>query len=90
MNSPFWTYLSALPSLTPHQIYLVGGSVRDLLIGKQDIKDIDLLIPSGSEDVARRFADTIGGSFFFLDEERKITRIVKHTDAGIIQFVKSN
>jgi poly(A) polymerase len=90
MNSPFRTYLAALPSLTPRQIFLVGGSVRDLLIGRQDIKDIDLLIPSGSEDVARRFADTIGGSFFFLDEERKITRIVKHTDAGIIQFDFTN
>ena len=54
MNSPFGTYLSELPSLTLHKIYLVGGSVRDLLIGKQDIKDIDLLTASGSEDVARR------------------------------------
>ena len=90
MNSPFRAYLSKLPSLTPHPIYLVGGSVRDLLIGTQDIKDIDLLIASGSEDVARLFADAIGGSFFFLDEERKITRIVKHTDADIIQFDFTN
>jgi poly(A) polymerase len=90
MNSPFGTYLSKLPSLTPHTIYLVGGSVRDLLIGEQDIRDIDLLMASGSEDVARTFADTIGGSFFFLDEERKITRIIKHTDADIIQFDFTN
>ncbi|MCK9420142.1 MAG: HD domain-containing protein [Nitrospirae bacterium] len=90
MNSPFGTYLSALPSLTPHTIYLVGGSVRDLLIGRQDIRDIDLLMASGSEDVARTFAAAIGGSFFFLDEERKITRIVKQTDADIIQFDFTN
>jgi poly(A) polymerase len=90
MNSPFGTYLSKLPSFTPDPIYLVGGSVRDLLIGKQDIKDIDLLMASGSEDVARTFADAIGGSFFFLDEERKITRIVKHTDSDIIQFDFTN
>ena len=90
MNSPFGTYLSKLPSLTPHPVYLVGGSVRDLLIGTQDIKDIDLLIASGSEDVARTFADAIRGSFFFLDEERKITRIVKHTDSDTIQFDFTN
>jgi len=90
MNSPFRTYLSKLPFLTPHPVYLVGGSVRDLLIGEQDIKDIDLLIASGSEDVARLFADAIRGSFFFLDEERKITRIVKHTDSDTIQFDFTN
>jgi poly(A) polymerase len=90
MNSPFRTYLSQLPALTPNKIYLVGGPVRDLMIGGQDIRDIDLLIASGSEDVARTFADIIGGHFFFLDEERKITRVVKHADAGIIQFDFTN
>ena len=32
----------------------------------------------------------IGGSFFFLDEERKISRIVKHLDSDIIQFDFTN
>jgi poly(A) polymerase len=82
--------LSQLLLLTPHPIYLVGGSVRDLLIGKQDIKDIDLLMQSGSEDVAHTFADRIGGSFFFLDEERKITRVVKQADGEAIQFDFTN
>jgi len=90
MNSPFTTFLSQLLSLTPHAIYLVGGSVRDLLIGTRAIRDIDLLFASGSENVARMFADAIGGSFFFLDEERKITRIVKNTDSGDIQFDFTN
>lgn len=90
MKPPFGTYLSQLPALTPQTIYLVGGSVRDLLTGRQDIKDIDFLIPSGSEDVARTFAGAIGGSFFFLDEERKITRVVKQTDADTIQFDFTN
>jgi tRNA nucleotidyltransferase/poly(A) polymerase len=86
MNLPAFTCLSQLIPLTPQTIYLVGGSVRDLLIGIQDIKDIDILIPSGSESGARAFADKIGGTFFFLDEERKITRVVKQTDGEIIQF----
>src|SRR3989304_10261741 len=90
MNSPFRTYLSKLPLLTPEKIYLVGGSVRDLLIGTRDIKDIDLLMASGSEDVARTFAEAIGGSFLFLDEQRMITRIVQQTDSDIIQFDFTN
>ena len=90
MNAPFGTYLSELPSLTPQKIYLVGGSVRDLLLGSRNIKDIDLLMASGSEDVARRFAGVIGASFFFLDEERKITRVVKQADHEVIQFDFTN
>ena len=90
MKFPALTYLSQLVTLTAQEIYLVGGSVRDLLIGKEDIKDIDLLIPSGSEDVARAFADTIKASFFFLDQERKITRVVKQKDNDVIQFDFTN
>jgi len=83
-------YLSQLIALTPQPVYLVGGSVRDLLIGAQDLKDIDLVMQSGSESVSQAFADAIGGSFFFLDEERKITRVVRSSDGGIIQFDFTN
>jgi tRNA nucleotidyltransferase/poly(A) polymerase len=90
MNSPAFTYLAQLVSLSPREIYLVGGSVRDLLIGMHDIRDIDLLMPSGSEAAARSFADTIDGSFFFLDKERGITRVVKQANGDIIQFDFTN
>ena len=90
MNTIALQLLSSLVSLTSQKIYLVGGSVRDLLIGRQDIKDIDLLMSTGSEDVARAFANKIGGSFFFLDEERKITRVIKQDESGAIQFDFTN
>ena len=83
-------YLARLTALTPRPIYLVGGSVRDLLSGARNIKDIDLVMPSASEDVARTFADLIGGSFFFLDEERKVTRVMKREADGAIQFDFTN
>ena len=47
-------------------------------------------MPSGSEIAARAFADKIGGSFFFLDEERKITRVVKNEAGEVIQFDFTN
>ena len=84
------TCLAELIPLTSQNIYLVGGSIRDLLLGKQEIKDIDVLIPSGSEAVARSFADSISGSFFFLDEVRKNTRVVKQTGGEIVQFDFAN
>lgn len=83
-------HLSKLITLTPQPVYLVGGSVRDLLIGTQDIRDIDIVMPKDSESVARAFADAIGGSFFFLDEERKITRVVRSSVGGILQFDFTN
>src|SRR5512144_243903 len=79
-------YLSQLASRSSRQIYLVGGSVRDLLAGGREIRDLDLLMPTGSEETARVFADAIGGSFFFLDEERRISRVVKQEDGDFFQF----
>lgn len=90
MHVPAATFLSRLGTLTQHPLYLVGGPVRDLLIGIKDIKDIDLAMPAGSEEVARRFADAVGGSFFFLDEERGITRVVKQEGAETFQFDFTN
>src|SRR5512145_1099800 len=84
------TALARLITLTPGPVYLVGGSVRDLVAGTEIIKDIDLVMASGSEDVARAFAGLIGGSFFVLDEERKITRVVKRGPDGMLQFDFTN
>lgn len=90
MNSATLSFLSRLVSLSNQPLYLVGGSVRDLLAGNENIKDIDLLMPSGSETAARAFADRIGGSFFFLDEERKVSRVVKREAGGAVQFDFTN
>jgi len=83
-------WLSQLLTLSSQDVYLVGGSVRDLVIGRNDVKDIDILMPAGSDAIARVFADRIGGSFFFLDEARKISRVVKQNDHEFIQFDFAN
>jgi poly(A) polymerase len=95
MDGSFLTSLAILSSLTPRNVYLVGGSVRDLILGIREIKDIDLLMEDSSESVARNFAERIGGSFFFLDERRNITRVVvkqgfERAPAGLLQFDFTN
>jgi poly(A) polymerase len=90
MNPSIYAWLSQLLALSSKDIYLVGGSVRNLVLGRTDIKDIDILLPAGSDAVARAFADRIGGSFFFLDETRCISRVAKHVDRDIIQFDFTN
>lgn len=57
-------------------LYLVGGSVRDALLGRE-LNDFDFALSAAWEEVARRFARKIGGSFFWLDEPRQQARVVK-------------
>ncbi len=90
MNPSTHTWLSQLLTLFSQDVYLVGGLVRDLVIGRNDVKDIDILMPAESEAIARVFADRIGGSFFFLDETRNISRVVKQNDHEFIQFDFAN
>ncbi len=60
MDTPFW---------------LVGGCVRDALLGRPSA-DWDILVARDAPGSARRLADRIGGSFVPLDEERSIARVV--------------
>jgi tRNA nucleotidyltransferase/poly(A) polymerase len=56
--------------------YLVGGSVRDLLL-KRELKDLDFAIKGDSLKVGREFSKKIGGKFVLLDEVFSVGRIVK-------------
>ena len=69
-------------ALAPHldNVYLVGGIVRDLVLGNQT-KDIDLVTDSDSLLTARALADTFDGEFYPLDSERGIGRaLIKYKD----------
>ncbi len=56
--------------------YIVGGAVRDLLLSRQTVEDLDLTVPSGALVLAAVLADRLGGAFVALDEERGAGRIV--------------
>ena len=55
--------------------YLVGGWVRDRLIGRPT-RDIDLAVAGDGLEVARLVADGLGASFVPLDEVNRIGRVV--------------
>ncbi len=59
--------------------FIVGGTVRDLLLGRQ-IKDADIVVKGDAERIGRSFADTIGASFVLLDRDFGITRIARHNE----------
>jgi tRNA nucleotidyltransferase/poly(A) polymerase len=62
-------------------IYLVGGSVRDLLL-QRPIHDLDLVMAGDVRPVARRVANAVGGAFYMLDEERNTARVIDRHAAG--------
>ena len=64
-------------NLLPKPIYVVGGAVRDGLLGRTRKElDLDLTIATGAVDVARRLAHEYRAGFVLLDAERQIARVV--------------
>lgn len=61
-------------------IYLVGGAIRDHLMGKE-ISDIDLTCKHGIE-IGRSIADQYGFALFILDKERDICRLIETRPDG--------
>lgn len=60
--------------------YVVGGLVRDILMGR-DTADIDLAVASDALEVAPKVATALGGKYVLLDEVNRIGRVVL-TDVG--------
>jgi poly(A) polymerase len=59
----------------PGQLYLVGGTVRDALLG-HPVHDIDIATPLNGLDIARALADALGGAYYPVDRERRTGRVL--------------
>jgi len=59
-------------------LYLVGGAVRDSLLGKP-CSDFDFICAHNPRALARTFANENKGDFFVLDEERDTCRVLINT-----------
>ncbi|UNU24890.1 CCA tRNA nucleotidyltransferase [Microcoleus vaginatus] len=65
-----------LKLLTP-PAYLVGGAVRDALLGRRShYFDLDFVMLTRAVKTARKIADRTKGGFVLLDAERQIARVV--------------
>lgn len=56
-------FLTLLSKYLPEETYLVGGFVRDYLLGRET-KDIDLIVRGNAKSYAQRLAETLKGSHF--------------------------
>jgi tRNA nucleotidyltransferase/poly(A) polymerase len=66
------TIRDALPDV---EIYLVGGAVRDAMLGRLS-HDLDFVVPSDGIKLARRVADSLGADVFPLDDDRDTGRVL--------------
>ena len=57
------------------EIYLVGGTVRDLLLGRQP-GDLDLTVARDAAQWAKRLRDITGGTYVELGREEDAARVV--------------
>jgi poly(A) polymerase len=72
-SPPLKRVITALPAGV--ELYLVGGAVRDALLGRK-CYDLDFVLPSGALQFARKLADKLGGAYFPLDQDREYARVV--------------
>jgi len=63
--------------LTQHncQAYVVGGFVRDCLLGRET-SDVDIAVNGNALSIAQEVAEAIDGRYVLLDEANRVARIV--------------
>jgi putative nucleotidyltransferase with HDIG domain len=73
-NGP-WSRVRHIAQERGTRVWLVGGAVRDLLLGLP-IHDWDFAVDRDALSLARSVADALGGAYFTLDAERGTGRVV--------------
>ncbi|HPX19557.1 MAG TPA: hypothetical protein PKW43_12360 [Deltaproteobacteria bacterium] len=75
--------LKQIEDLFPQGTYLVGGCIRDMLLGRVPL-DFDLVTYAPVADLAGRIAGRLGARPFWMDERRGVIRIaLKSSGASI-------
>ena len=63
------------------QIYLVGGAVRDIILGKQ-VHDFDFVIEGLARPVGKKIAKELNGKYYVMDDDRNMVRIMLNPDTS--------
>ena len=61
--------------------WLVGGTVRDMLLARE-IHDADVSVQGNASELARAFANSIGAAFYVMDETFDVARVILENEVG--------
>ena len=76
INEELAGFLSQIRKLAaPNKLYLVGGAVRDLVLGKA-VKDLDFVMADESGKLAQKVRKRFDGVSYVLDDERQTARVI--------------
>lgn len=71
-----------LPALAGARVWIVGGSVRDVLLDRPS-PDVDFVVDGDALALGRRLANEAGADYFELDPDRGTGRMLLTTGAGM-------
>lgn len=77
MSISLFTSICSIAERQRVAILLVGGAVRDMLLGKP-VHDYDISVMGDAIRLARQVANQLGGAFYRMDVERGIARVIFH------------
>lgn len=86
--SPLLERLRPLLQAQSQPVYLVGGAVRDALLGRVS-HDLDFVVPANAVKLAFQVADALGVPAYVLDRERDTGRVIlpeAHTSLDFARF----
>ncbi|MCA9918891.1 MAG: HDIG domain-containing protein [Anaerolineales bacterium] len=86
--SPLLAQLRPLFQTQSQPVYLVGGAVRDALLGRIS-HDLDFVVPANAIKLAFQVADALGVPAYVLDRERDTGRVIlpeAHTSLDFARF----
>ncbi len=69
--------LDSILGFLPKGSYLVGGYIRDIILGREPEKvDLDIVVPLNAIEIGKKIAEKIGSKLIILDEKREVVRII--------------
>ncbi|MHB9031578.1 MAG: tRNA nucleotidyltransferase/poly(A) polymerase family protein [Anaerolineae bacterium] len=74
-NDPLYRRIAAFLTNQPNETWLVGGTVRDILLGRP-VSDIDLAVAGDALSLGKSLAHKLAGAYFPLDISRGVGRII--------------
>lgn len=85
--SPILESLYPIFAQLDRPVYLVGGAVRDALLGRAS-HDLDFAVPEKGIKTAFKVADTLGVPAYILDKERDIGRVMLADEDTSLDFAR--